>query len=63
MKTAFIFLSTSIGALLCNSCMQQTVRDSRGDIIYQEDVIGTPWQSSKTTRKQVAEREAEMNIR
>ncbi|MFD2159121.1 hypothetical protein ACFSW8_09455 [Rubritalea tangerina] len=43
--------------------MQQTVRDSSGEIIYQEPVIGTPWQSEKVTQKQVEKREEKLGWR
>lgn len=63
MKLAIITLAASILSLTCSSCMQQTVRDARGDIIYQEPVVGTPWQSEKKTQKNIAEREAELGWR
>ncbi len=43
--------------------MQQTVRDASGDIIYQETVSGTPWQSEKKTLEQVEQRETELGWR
>lgn len=51
-------------ALLClTSCMEQRVTDSAGNVIYEKPVVGTPWQSPETTRKQVQKNEEAMGIR
>ncbi|MEO1856959.1 MAG: hypothetical protein ABGY95_06290 [Rubritalea sp.] len=63
MKFIILSLVAAFTTLPCTSCMQQTVRDARGDIIYQEPVIGTPWQSERTTQEQVEQRETELGIR
>ncbi len=41
----------------------ETVRDASGEIIYQETVAGTPWQSEKKTQEQVTKREEELGWR
>jgi hypothetical protein len=43
--------------------MEQRVTDSAGNVIYEKPVVGTPWQSPETTRKQVQKNEEAMGIR
>ncbi len=63
MNSLLKILAIASIALTFSSCMQQTVRDAQGNIIYQETVSGTPWQSDKRTEQQVETREEELGWR
>lgn len=62
--TRLLTLALSPLVLLCfSACMEQTVTDSSGNVIYEKTVSGTPWQSPETTRKQVQETEEALGLR
>lgn len=63
MKTIQLTLISVFCGLTFSSCMQQTVRDAQGNIIYQEPVVGTPWQSEKRTEQQIEKREENLGWR
>lgn len=65
MKLIQFFTTVLVGsfALALSSCMEQKVTDSRGNVVYDKPVIGTPWQSTETTKKQVQANEEAMGIR
>ncbi|MFC5049826.1 hypothetical protein ACFPK9_04270 [Rubritalea spongiae] len=64
MKLTSLQLLLISGAFLgLNSCMEQKVTDSSGNVIYEKTVSGTPWQSPEKTREQIQQNEEAMGIR
>ena len=63
MKRLLTLSFAGVLTLIFSSCMEQRVTDSAGNVIYEKTVIGTPWQSPETTRKQVQKNEEAMGLR
>lgn len=58
---AWLILGLSL--ITCSCMVERTVTDSRGNVIYQEPEMRTPFEDEAKREKEVAEKERELGWR
>ncbi len=60
MRSTFLLLLSAASLSFSSCLMQRTVRDSSGQVIYQEPEVHTPFESEEKKLKEVRKKEEEL---